>query len=68
MSAEEQYASPQVEQLSDGRMCYVQGKNRIIITEHFPDKGKSLEDLLLELILKTAAEDHDIKNEMNKEV
>lgn len=67
MSVEKQDTSPQVEQLSDGRMCYVQGKNRIIITEHFPDKGKSLEDLLLDLILRNAAEDHDIKNEMNKE-
>ena len=33
-----------------GEQYYIIGKNRIKITEHFPSKGKPIEELLTDLI------------------
>lgn len=56
--ASEQQDTRQCEILPDGRRCYTQGKNRIIITEHFPEEGKTLEDLLVDLVLRETETNH----------
>lgn len=52
MATRERDSPPQVEKMPDGRTCYVSGKNKIIITEHFPTDGSTLEDLFVDLILR----------------
>lgn len=36
--------------IEDGKQYYIIGKNRIKITEHFPDNGKQLDELITDLI------------------
>lgn len=38
----------------DGTEVFVYGKNRIIVSEHFADNGKTLKDLIVDLILREA--------------
>lgn len=45
---------PYTEKMEDGTEVFVYGKNRIIISEHFADNGKTLEDLIVDLILRDA--------------
>lgn len=45
---------PYTETLDDGTEVFVYGKNRIIVSEHFADNGKTLEDLIVDLILREA--------------
>lgn len=45
---------PYTETLDDGTEVFVYGKNRIIVSEHFADNGKTLEDLIADLILREA--------------
>lgn len=35
---------------ADGKQYYIIGKNKIKITEHFPAKGKPIEELIIDLI------------------
>lgn len=43
-----------------GEQYYIIGKNRIKITEHFPDNGKQLDELIGDLI------EHKIKEKTGK--
>ena len=45
---------PYTETQDDGTEVFVYGKNRIIVSEHFADNGKTLEDLIVDLILREA--------------
>lgn len=45
---------PYTETMDDGTEVFVHRKNRIIVSEHFADDGKTLEDLIVELILREA--------------
>ena len=36
--------------IEDGEQYFIMGKNRIKITEHFPDEGKQLDELIMDLI------------------
>lgn len=47
-------AIPYTETLDDGTEVFVYGKNRIIVSEHFANNGKTLEDLIVDLILREA--------------
>ena len=40
----------------DGRKCFIYGKTRLHVTEHFPDKGKTFSEILDEIILQRASE------------
>lgn len=46
--------TPYTEKMEDGTEVFVYGKNRIIISEHFADNGKTLEDLIVDLVLRDA--------------
>ena len=41
----------------DGQRYFYIGKTRIKITEHFPEKGKTMGELIEDLILYAARED-----------
>lgn len=45
---------PYTETMDDGTEVFVYGKNRIIVSEHFANNGKTLEDLIVDLILREA--------------
>lgn len=45
---------PYTETQDDGTEVFVYGKNRIIVSEHFADNGKTLKDLIVDLILREA--------------
>lgn len=45
---------PYTEKMEDGTEVFIYGKNRIIISEHFANPGKTLEDLIVDLILREA--------------
>lgn len=45
---------PYTETQDDGTEVFVYGKNRIIVSEYFADNGKTLEDLIVDLILREA--------------
>ena len=36
--------------IENGEQYFIMGKNRIKITEHFPDEGKQLDELITDLI------------------
>ena len=40
----------------NGEQYYIIGKNRIKITEHFPDNGKQLDELITDLIVQKIKE------------
>ena len=40
----------------DGKKHFIYGKIRLNITEHFPEKGKTLSEILDEIILQRASE------------
>ena len=46
--------TPYTEKMEDGTEMFVYGKNRIIISEHFANNGKTLEDLIVDLVLRDA--------------
>lgn len=46
--------TPYTEKMEDGTEVFVYGKNRIIISEHFANNGKTLEDLIVDLVLRDA--------------
>ena len=46
--------TPYTEKMEDGTEVFVYGKNRIIISEHFANTGKTLEDLIVDLVLRDA--------------
>ena len=48
---------PYTEKMEDGTEVFVYGKNQIIVSEHFAENGKSLEDLIVDLILREAKND-----------
>lgn len=45
---------PYTETRDDGTEVFIYGKNRLIVSEHFADNGKNLEDLMVDLILRDA--------------
>lgn len=45
---------PYTEKMEDGTEVFIYGKNRIIISEHFANTGITLEDLIVDLILREA--------------
>lgn len=49
--------TPYTETMDDGTEVFVYGKNRIIVSEHFAENGKPLEDLIVDLILREAKND-----------
>lgn len=55
---------PYTETQDDGTEVFVYGKNRIIVSEHFADNGKTLEDLIVDLILREAR--HNTANNANQ--
>lgn len=46
--------TPYTEKMEDGTEVFVYGKNWIIISEHFANTGKTLEDLIVDLVLRDA--------------